>query len=436
MVRMHLPVLVLVTALGWSAAQAAPCVYVLRQEGVIHGVSASILERALEEASRRKADLFVLELDTPGGLVDAAEDMVRGILASPTPVCVFVSPRYGAHAASAGFFLLLASDVAVMAPVTRTGASSVITLGGENKEGDLVLKKASEDLSALIRSAARARGRPPEIAEKAVREAKSWSAEEALEARLIDFIADDFDDLLRRLEGREVVRPDGRKQRLTLAGAEVLYHRLGWEERARNWILQPTVVILLLVLAGLGLYIEFNHPGLIFPGAVGVICLLIFLYASQVIPISFFGAALVLLGLVLFVLEIKVVSYGLLGAGGALAIALGLWLLFPANIPGLSVPWTTLISLIVFMVGVLALVTWLVAKAMREKVTTGREGIIGEEATATSPLTLEGTVFVHGEVWRARCNTPVDPGSKVRVVGSEGLMLLVEPAQPVSGKDS
>lgn len=430
------PWLVLVALLGSWAAPAAPTVYVLRQEGVIHGVAASILERALEQAATRKADLFILELDTPGGLVDAAEDMVREILASPVPVCVFVSPRYGAHAASAGFFLLLAADVAVMAPVTRTGASSVITLGGENKEGDIALKKASEDLSALIRSAARARGRPAEIAEKAVREAKSWSAEEALEARLIDFIADDFPDLLRRLEGREVARPDGRKLHLVLAGAEVLRHQLAWEERVRNWILQPTVVIILLVLAGLGLYIEFNHPGLILPGAVGVVSLLVFLYASQVIPISFFGAALVLLGLVLFILEIKVVSFGLLGVGGALAIALGLWLLFPANIPGLSVPLTTLAPVIVFMIAVLALVTWVVGRAMREKVTTGREGIVGEAGTATSDLAPEGTVFVHGEVWRARSEAPVESGARIRVVGVEGLTLLVEASRPGSGKES
>lgn len=412
-----------------SAAASGP-IRVHRITGMIHPVTASILARALDTSARAGDRLFILELDTPGGLVDATEDMVRAILASPVPVATWVGPR-GAHAASAGFFLLVASDVATMAPVTRTGASAVVTLGGENKDGDVALKKTSEDLAALLRSAALLRGRPPELAEQAVREARSWTAEEAASAKLIDFIAGSREELIGRLDGRTIGRPDGTRVTLALAGAPVVEHRLRLSEDVKNVVLHPAMIALLLTIAVIGIYVEFSHPGLILPGLVGGVALLIFLYGSQVLPVRWFAAGLVVLGVVMFILEVKVVSYGFLTIGGVAAIGAGLWLLFPRDVPGLRLPIAAFLPLLVLLVGTIGAVTYLVARAAKAPPCTGREGLIGEEGEAETALDPEGTVFVHGEVWRARARSPLPAGTRVRVVGSEGLLLFVEPG----GKD-
>ncbi len=423
-------VLALIALLALPAGagrKARPLVLVHRLDGMIHGVSARILHRALAEADERGAALFLLELDTPGGLVDAAEDMVRDILNSPVPVAVYVAPR-GAHAASAGFFLLLAADVAAMAPVTRTGAAHPITVGGENREGDIALQKASEDLAALLRSAARARGRPAALAEQAVRESRSWSAEEARDAGLVDMIAGDRGELLRRLDGREVVRSDGTRITLHLADPRVESFRLRWQESFQNVILHPVVLSLLLSLGVLALYIEFTHPGLVLPGVVGAACLLVALYGMRLLPVDWLGAALLALGVLMLVLEIKVVSYGMLTVGGIASLLVGLWLLFPRDVPGLALPWQVLAPLGVLLAVVILPVMWLVLRAQLRRATTGREGMVGLAGEATTALDPEGTVLVHGEYWRARATRPLPAGARVRVREVvDGLRLVVEP---------
>ncbi len=437
-VAFGVPVVLLLLCLAGAAAAAdvpaavpaaaggtAPVVRTYRVDGMIHGVTSAIVERGLAAAAAEHAALFVLELDTPGGLVDATEDIVRAILNSPVPVAVLVTPR-GAHAASAGFFILLAGDVAAMSPVTRTGASSVITMGGENKEGDIALKKASQDLQALLRSVSRMRGRPADLAELAVKDAKSWSAEEALDAKLIDLLAENRDDLLKKLDGRTIRRPDGTSVTLALAGARVVEHSLMWQEDLKNVVPHPTIIALLLTIAVIGIYVEFTHPGLVLPGVVGAVALLVFLYGSHVLPVRYFAAALVAVGVVAFILEIKVVSYGMLSLAGALAIGAGLFLLFPRDVPGLALPLATLVPLALFLVAVVGGVTWLVARTARLAPTTGKEGLVGEEGHATSALDPEGTVFVHGEVWSARARESIPPGARVRVTGTEGLLLHVE----------
>ncbi|UCF68851.1 MAG: nodulation protein NfeD [Acidobacteriota bacterium] len=418
--------LVMPLIFGELPAERVPLVRVHRIDGVIHPVTAAILERALTKANEERASLLLLELDTPGGMVDAAEKIVQQILASPIPVCAYVSPR-GGHAASAGFMLLLAADVAAMAPVTRTGAAHPVTAGGENKEDDLLLKKAAQDLAALMRSAARQRGRPAELAEAAVLEARSWSAEEALEVGLIDLIAEDRQQLLDKLDGRTIKRVDGSELTLALAEAEIVIHSLDWIEEFKNVVLHPMVMSLLLALAALGIYIEFTHPGLILPGGVGVICLLIFLYGAQILPVNYFAAGLLVVGIILFVLEIKVTSYGMLTIGGAACLGLGMWLLFPGNVPGLRVSPGLLLPLIVTLVALVAAVTFIVARTMAKPVTTGREGLIGLTGRATSELAPEGTVFVRGEYWRARATTTLAADTPVRVVAVDGLVLRVEP---------
>jgi membrane-bound serine protease (ClpP class) len=372
----------------------------------------------------------VIELDTPGGLVTAAEDFVKQILGSEVPVCVFVSPR-GAHAASAGFFILLASDVAAMAPVTRTGSASPVQLGGENKEGDVQLKKISEDLSALMRATARNRGRPADLAEEAVRDARSWSAQEALEAGLIEVMANDLNELLGKLDGRQITRSDGSTEVLQLEGAEVVRHELDWGEEFKKVLMQPLVLLLLVGIAAVGIYLELTNPGLILPGVVGVAALLVVLYVSQTLPVNYFAFALIALGLILFILEIKVVSYGMLTLGGAVCLGVGLWFVFPRSVPGLGISMLTFVPVLVFIVGLVALVTFLVARTYRHPVNTGREGMVGLVGEASGELSPSGRVFVHGEYWNARATSPVPANARVRVVGVEGLKLIVEPVDSV-----
>lgn len=411
-----------------APAGEASLVRVYRHEGMIHDNTAHILERALETAANEKAALFVLELDTPGGLVTSTEEIVRTMLNSRVPIATWVGPR-GAHAASAGFFLLLAADVAAMAPVTRTGASAVINATGDNKEGDIALKKASADLQALIRSAARMRGRPADLAEQAVRDARSWTEDEALEDKLIDVVAASRAELLERLDGRTVARPDGTTVVLHTKDARVVEHTLAWSEDVKNILLYPTVIALMLSLAALGIYAEMTHPGLILPGVVGGIALLVFLYASNIMPVSMLAALLVVAGIIAFILEIKVVSYGLLGISGTLSIALGLWLLFPSDVPGLQLPVASLVTVLAVLVGGLTAVTVVVRRTLRLPPTTGREGIVGEVGRTLTALAPEGTIFVHGEIWKAQADRPVAAGAAVRVVRSEGLTLYVEPCE-------
>ncbi len=422
-------VLLLLLAAGSAGAgeEDRPLVLVHRLDGMIHGVSAKILHRALAEAEERGAAVFLLEMDTPGGLVDAAEDMVRDILNSPVPVVAYVAPR-GAHAASAGFFLLLAADVAAMAPVTRTGAAHPIVAGGENKEGDIALEKAAEDLSALLRSAARARGKPAELAEQAVRESRSWSAEEAREAGLVDVIAGSREELLGWLDGREIVRSDGSRVVLHLADPRVETFRLHWQESFENVLLHPVILSLLLSIGVLAIYIELTHPGFVLPGLVGLVCVLVALYGMRLLPVNWLGAALLALGVVMLILEIKVVSYGMLTIGGIGSLLLGLWLLFPRDVPGLAVPWQVLVPVGLFLAAVILPVMWLVLRAQLRRATTGKEGMIGLAGEATTPLDPEGTVLVHGEYWKARATRPVPAGARVRVREvKDGLRLVVEP---------
>ncbi len=422
-------VLLLLLAAGPAGAgeEDRPLVLVHRLDGMIHGVSAKILHRALAEAEERGAAVFLLEMDTPGGLVDAAEDMVRDILNSPVPVVAYVGAR-GAHAASAGFFLLLAADVAAMAPVTRTGAAHPIVAGGENKEGDIALEKAAEDLSALLRSAARARGKPAELAEQAVRESRSWSAEEAREAGLVDVIAGSREELLGWLDGREIVRSDGSRVVLHLADPRVETFRLHWQESFENVLLHPVILSLLLSIGVLAIYIELTHPGFVLPGLVGLVCVLVALYGMRLLPVNWLGAALLALGVVMLILEIKVVSYGMLTIGGIGSLLLGLWLLFPRDVPGLAVPWQVLVPVGLFLAAVILPVMWLVLRAQLRRATTGKEGMIGLAGEATTPLDPEGTVLVHGEYWQARATRPVPAGARVRVREvKDGLRLVVEP---------
>ena len=392
-------------------------------DGVVHPVTVEIVSRALEQARPESADLLLIHLDTPGGLMEACREIVEMLIAAPIPVVTYVAPG-GARAASAGFFLLLASDVAVMAPGTRAGAASPVALG---RELDPVMRrKVESDAAAWLRSLAAQRGRNAALAEKAVSESKSFTAQEALESDLIDMIAQDEPELWRKLDGRAVVRFDGTKRTLVLKSPLVTVYEPTLRQKILQAISHPNLAFLLLVLGALGLYVEFSAPGLIVPGVAGAILLLLGLAALSLLPINWLGAALMVLSLVLFVLEAKFTSYGILGAGGAAAMVLGALLLVEGP-PEFRISLATAIAVALPFAGITVFLTTLVIRAHANKVYTGQSGLIGETGIARTPLNPMGKVFVHGEYWDATSSVPVGEGTRVRILAIEGLHLRVEP---------
>ena len=356
-----------------SPAAAAPVIQV-NVDGVVHPVTVEMLGRAIEQARTSHAPLIILRLNTPGGLMDAMRGAIEKIVASPVPVAALVAPS-GGRAASAGFFLLEACDIAAMAPGTNTGAAHPVLFGAQM---DPVMKqKVENDAAAMLRSIVSKRGRNSALAEKAVFESRSFTDKEALEDKLIDLVAPDEAGLLAQLDGREVTRFDGSRVVLRLAGAHIVAYQPTWRERILASVADPNVALVLLVLGALGIYVEFSAPGLIFPGVAGAILALLGLSAISVLPINWLGAALLVLALTLFVLEAKFTSHGILGAGGAVAMVLGAVMLIDSPLPELRIRWSNrdrVSSSLSPSITVLLLVS-LAVRARRNKVETGSEGI-------------------------------------------------------------
>ncbi|RMH17036.1 MAG: nodulation protein NfeD [Acidobacteria bacterium] len=399
-------------------------------DGIIHPLTAEYMAETIEHADQVGAAAVVIELNTPGGLLDSTRDVTQAILGARTPVVVFVSPS-GAQAASAGFFILMAADVAAMAPGTNTGAAHPVGGQGETIEGDLG-EKIEQDAAATIRSLAQQHGRNVELAEKAVTESLSFSAEEALERGLIDVVADGVPSLLRAIDGRKVDKVNTEEMVLETAGAVVERREMRRIQRFLAVIAHPQIALLLMSFGMLGLYVEMTHPGLIFPGVAGAICLILGFFALSVLPVSYAGVALILLALALFVAEFFVVSYGLLTAGGAIAMILGGLLLYRTPDPALRVDLRLILGLTGGMVLLVSLLLVRAIQIRRQKVLTGKEGLIGEIGVARSELAPAGKIFVHGELWRARSEQPIAAGTEVEVVAVDGLELRVRPAAATS----
>jgi membrane-bound serine protease (ClpP class) len=393
-------------------------------DGVVHPVTTEIIAHALNQAKRDGAALVLVRLNTPGGLMDAMRQTIEKIAASSVPVATFVTPS-GGRAASAGFFILLAGDVAAMAPGTNTGAASPILLG---QQMDPVLRrKVESDAAASLRSMADKRGRNSALAEEAVLKSKSFTDQEALKEHIIDLVANDDADLIRKLDGREVTRFDGSKQVLHLTGATIVNYELTLRERIMSAVSDPNIALVILVLGALGVYVEFSSPGLILPGVAGAILVLLGLSALSVLPINWIGAALLLLAFTLFILEAKFASHGILGAGGAVAMILGALLLVDSPLPELRIHLSTAVGLTLPFALITVFLLSLVIRARKNKVVTGVMGMIGEIGTARTALDPAGKVFVHGEFWDAISSIPVEAGARVRVVAVDGLTLKVEP---------
>jgi membrane-bound serine protease (ClpP class) len=408
-------------------AASLPAAGVLRVDidGVVHPVTVEIVSRAIEQAQRDRADLILLRLDTPGGLLDATRGVVAKIASSPIPVVTWVGPN-GARAASAGFFLLLAGDAAAMAPGTRAGAAAPVLLG---REMDAIMrKKVESDASAWMRTIAASKGRDGALAEKAVTEAKSWTEQEALAAKLVDFIAGDEAALLRQLDGREL--RGGVK--LRVKDASVTRYEPTLRQSVIATLADPNISFLLLIAGALGLYLEFTTPGVILPGVLGGILGLLGLAGLSVLPINWIGAALLLLAVGLLVAEAFVTSHGVLGVGGAVAFVLGAVMLVDGP-PGVRIGWGVALGAGLPFAGIAIFLTTLVLRVHKTRSSTGESGMIGQTAVARTPLDLDGKVFVHGEYWDATSSVPVPEGATVRVVAVDGLRLQVEPAKGLNG---
>jgi len=417
--------LALFTAAGQSPVPqaASPQVIAVPVDGMVHPVTVEIIRHAIEQAQAMHAAVLLIRLSTPGGLLDATRQIIQQLSASPIPVVTYVTPS-GARAASAGFFLLEAGDVAAMSPGTNTGAASPVLMG---QQMDPVMReKVENDAAALLRSMTSRRGRNSQLAEDAVRKAKAFTEKEALDQKLIDLIASDEQQLFKQLDGREITRWDGSKQVLHIAGATVTEVRTTLRERLIGSIADPNIAFILLVLGALGVYVEFSSPGLIFPGVAGAILVLLALSALTILPINWAGVALLVLAVALFVLEAKFASHGILGIGATVSMVLGAMLLVNGP-PEVRIHFTTAVAVALPFAAITMFLVSIVIKARRNKVLTGSSGMIGEEGVTRTGLEPEGQVLVRGEIWDAVASANLPAGARVRVKGMAGLKLLVEP---------
>ena len=386
-------------------------------EGAIGPASADFVRRALTRAEKDKAQLVILQMDTPGGLDTSMREMIKHILASPVPVATFVAPS-GARAASAGTFILYASHHAAMAPGTNLGAASPVSIGGssskdEKKEADTMTKKVTNDAVAYIRSLAQLRGRNADWGEKAVREAVSLPAEEAVKLKVIDHVAADVPDLLKKLGKGD---------------AQIVQVEVDWRTRILGVITNPSVAYILILLGIYALIFEFTNPGLVLPGVVGAICVLLALYAFHLLPVNYAGLLLIVLGIAFMVAEAFLPAFGSLGIGGLIAFVLGSIILIDADrVPsGFDIPYTLIGGVAAASAVFMFLVVGMAVRQRRRPVLTGREQMIGAVAEALEDFEREGWARVHGESWRVRSNAPVRRGERLQVTAIDGLTLTVE----------
>ena len=394
-------------------------------DDVIHPISDEYVGRALDEAVRTKAEAVVIELRTPGGLESSMRGIVEKIIKSPVPVIVWVGPS-GSRAASAGFFILQAADVAAMAPGTNTGAAHPVLLG--QKLDDVMKMKLQNDAAAFMRSIVQRRGRNVAVAESGVREAKSFTEDEALATKLIDVVAADVPALLRWADGKKVKRFNGTTTVLRVAGKPVLPYEMTLRQRLLSGIMDPNVAFILMVLGMLAIYAEFNHPGAILPGVVGLIAIILAVLALNLLPTRFASILLILAAFALFALEAKFTSYGVLGAGGILCLIFGGLLLVDGPIPEMRVRLLTTIVVSIPLGIIAVFLMTLVLRAQRNPVVTGTNAMIGEIGVARTIVDADGKVFVHGELWNAMAKNSIPEGARVRVNGVDGLRVMVEAA--------
>ncbi|MCI0693844.1 nodulation protein NfeD [candidate division KSB1 bacterium] len=404
-------------------------VHVIRINGPINPVAAEYIVDAIEEAAEADAECLIIELDTPGGLMESTRIIIKAMLASEVPVVIYVSPS-GARAASAGVFMTYAAHLAAMAPSTNIGAAHPVNIGGGGADSsNTMMEKVTNDAVAQIKTVAEKRGRNVEWAEEAVRKSVSITEKEALEKNVINFIAPNLDSLLIQMNGREVELAR-HKAKLQTAGAKIIRNEMSWRHKLLDKISDPNIAYILFLLGFAGIYFELSNPGAILPGVLGGIFLILAFYAFQTLPVNWAGLLLILFAVILFILEVKVTSFGILTIGGVVAMFLGSVMLFrrPATVfePAIRISLQVIILATLATAAFFAFAVGLTVKAHRKQVTTGREGMIGEVGIALTDLNPSGRVHVHGEIWQARSDTPIEKDQPVKVLEVSGLQLKVE----------
>jgi membrane-bound serine protease (ClpP class) len=391
----------------------------------IQPITAEYIARAIDEAHRRNDQAVLIELNTPGGLVDSTRDIIEKITASKVPVILYVTPG-GSRAGSAGFFILESADIAAMAPGTNAGAAHPVVLGG-GKIDDVMKAKMENDAAALMRSVAAKRGRNVDVAESAVRASKSFTEQEALSQHLIDYVASSEEDLFRQTEGKTFKRFSGETTTLKLTGQPIVPFEMTLKEHILAYLMNPNIAFLLLAIGALSLYIEFNHPGAVIPGTVGVVFILLAIFALNLLPTRFAALVLILGAFALFAAEAKFATHGVLTIGGIALITLGALLLVDAPIPEMRVHLWTALAVSIPLGFITAFLMSIALKARRNKIVTGAQGLVGETGVAQTALSPKGKVFVHGELWDAVSSSNIPVGQLIVVHRVDGLTLQVEP---------
>jgi membrane-bound serine protease (ClpP class) len=412
-----------------AALPDPPRAIVAEYDGIIHPIAAEFIDEAIARADTTGAALTVIVLRTPGGLLESTRTIVSRIIAARTPVVVYVGPS-GARAASAGFIIALAADVAVMAPGTHIGAAHPVSAGGESAPSETMTKKAASDAAAYARTLADARGRNTGLAAEAVTESRAFTDREALAARppLVELSAKSVDDLLRQLDGRAIRRFDGRTATLETTDIVVERSEMSRRQRFLSAIAHPQIAYLLLTLGMLGLTVELWNPGAILPGVAGGLFLLLAFFAFQVLPVNTIGLLLILFGMALLILELKVPNVGALGIGGTISLLVGSVML-TREVPGIRVSYGVIVPAVLTLAAIVLFLGRLGLAAQRLKATTGAEGLVGERGSTLTAIGVEtpGQVRVHGEIWRATSPVPLAQGCGIRVTKVDGLTLVVEP---------
>jgi len=407
------------------ASPAAAEVLKIVVNDTIHPITDEYIGRALTEAQRNKDKALLIELNTPGGLLESTRNIIEKITAAPVPVIIYVTPG-GSRAASAGFFILESADVAAMAPGTNTGAAHPVTIGG-GKMDDVMKEKIENDSAALMRSVVSKRGRNIEIAETAVRQSKSFTEQEALSQKLIDYIAPSEEDLFKQMQGKTIKRFNGQTETLNLVGEPVRTFDMTLKQRILAFIMDPNIAFILLAIGALALYAEFNHPGAVVPGTVGVVFILLAVFALNLLPTRFAAVVLILASFVLFALEAKFASHGVLAIGGIVTMVLGALLLVDSPIPEMRVHLLTALAVSIPLSIITVFLMSIALKARANKIVTGAQGLVGEIGIAQTPLSPQGKVFIHGEVWDAVSSTNIPAGQTVVVRQVDGLKIQVDP---------
>ncbi len=405
-------------------------VYVIKVEGAINPATAEYISSSIKKATEEGAQCLIIELDTPGGLLESTRSIVKTILGAEIPVIVFVYPS-GARAGSAGVFITLAAHIAVMAPGTNIGAAHPVGIGGVGDTSKVMEQKITNDAAAFVRTIAEKRNRNVKWAEKAVRESISSTETEALKDSVIDLIARDLKDLLEKIDGR-VVKIDSREVVLNVKDARIKFVEMNWREKLLALISDPNIAYILLLLGIYGILFELYNPGSIFPGVIGAICLILAFYSLQALPINYAGLALIILGIILLLLEIKIVSHGLLTIGGAISLLLGSIMLINSPFELMQISLTVIITAVALTVLFFLFAIGMALKAQRRKPTTGKEGLIGETGIALTQFKpasngwATGQVRVHGEIWKAMSQDEINQNEEIVVKGIDGLTLKVE----------